>query len=77
MKDKIASCKVGQIVFGFAYPRADIVCVVPETVLEVTEDVGGELQIETDEAFYSLSDFGQTVFLTQAEAETALQRKER
>lgn len=74
-KEMIFPCKVGQVVYGFEYPRTDITVVAEETVesLEVTED---GFFIETNGADYVLEDFGKRVFLSREEAQAVLDARE-
>ena len=68
-------CKVGDVVYGFDYPRSDIV-VISEEEIEEIHIREKELVVETDCDFYRCKDFGKTVFLTRTEAEETLRRME-
>ena len=59
-------CKVGDKLYGFEYPRRDIVVINEETV----EDV--HIEIETNEGWYPISEVGKRVLLTKEEAEQKL-----
>ena len=64
-------CSVGDVVYGFAYPRTDIAVVAKEKVLGIAVTETG-VEIDTTEDCYSPSDFGKRVFLSEKEAEAAL-----
>lgn len=71
MKGGSIPCSVGDVVYGFTYPRTDIAIVVKERVKGITVTETG-VEIDTTEDCYSPSDFGKRVFLTEKEAEAAL-----
>lgn len=62
-------CKVGDVVYGFQFPRTDMAVVSREKVERIA--------IETNDALYDLEDFGEEFFLTKAEAEKALEEMEK
>lgn len=62
----VPPCNVGDKLYGFEYPRTDIVVINEETV----EDVN--IEIETNEGWYHISDVGKRVFLTKDQAEQKL-----
>lgn len=62
----VPPCKVGDKLYGFEYPRKDIVVINEETVEELC------FEIETDEGWYHIGEIGKRVFLTKDQAEQKL-----
>lgn len=75
MMEKHVPCRVGDIIYSFAYPRTDIVTIGPELIEKISPTKAG-IEIETDMGCYLLSDLGKRIFLTKEEAKAALQHKE-